>query len=349
MFGINAQRIVRDVEVGRYFENILVSSFFSILFIRAYLRIFGYPLVGVGDVHVAHMLFGGIIMLLAYIPVVSFLNRDIKQISTVVFGIGFGMFIDEVGKFITRDNNYFFQPAIAIVYITFILLFLIFKLIEKKIKVTPNEYAINALDFTKEAILHDFDIQEKKLTLQLIRRSGLDNPILVDLEKNLRATHAKDLQKNNIFIRIRIIFRRVYSWLVQNKLLSKIVVIIFTINTAVSFANLLVNLKYKAGFFEWGEMVATLISAFFVVIGIYFLNIGKRLRGYEFLKLAVFASIFLRQFFIFYREQLSAVIGLSADILLLSMLQYIISQSTLKIKKSKDPLKDLREILYLGK
>jgi len=349
MFGIKVQKIVRDVEVGRYFENILVSSFFSILVIRAYLKIFGYPLVGAGDVHVAHMLFGGIIMLAAYILVISFLNRDMKHISTVIFGIGFGMFIDEVGKFITRDNNYFYQPAIAIVYIFFILLFLIFKLIENKIKVTPNEYAINALDFTKEAILHDFDIQEKKLTLQLIKRSGLNNPILLGLGKNLRATYAKEPGRNNLFIKTRIIFRKIYSWLVQNKLLAKAIVVVFTINTISSFLELTLNLKYKGGFFEWGEMLATMISAFFVIVGIYFLNIGKKVRGYEYLKLAVFTSIFLKQFFVFYRQQLSAVAGLSIDILLLSMLSYIITQANLKIKKSRNPLKDLRDILYFGR
>jgi len=33
-------------------------------------------------------------------------------------------FIDELGKFITSDNNYFFQPTISLIYIVFIIIFL---------------------------------------------------------------------------------------------------------------------------------------------------------------------------------------------------------------------------------
>ncbi len=47
-----------------------------------------------------------------------------KLIGTLLGGAGFGLFIDEVGKFITSDVNYFYKPAIAIIYIVFVVIWL---------------------------------------------------------------------------------------------------------------------------------------------------------------------------------------------------------------------------------
>jgi hypothetical protein len=74
-----------------------------------------------------------------------------------VGGVGFGFFIDELGKFITSDNNYFFQPAAALIYLIFIGLFLVSRALQRRRGLSPREKLSNAIDFIGEAARHDFD------------------------------------------------------------------------------------------------------------------------------------------------------------------------------------------------
>jgi hypothetical protein len=53
-------------------------------------------------------------------------NRRVFSLSAVIAGIGVGLFIDEVGKFITKNNNYFYPAAAPIVYTFFLLSILLF-------------------------------------------------------------------------------------------------------------------------------------------------------------------------------------------------------------------------------
>jgi hypothetical protein len=111
-------------------------------------------------------------MLFAIILLLAYLNRPILQISAVLGGIGFGTFIDELGKFITQDNNYFYQPTPALIYIIFILLFLIFRMFEHNEKLTKKEYLINAFERMEDVVLQDLDIEEKRKTLKTLHQNA---------------------------------------------------------------------------------------------------------------------------------------------------------------------------------
>jgi len=142
---------IRNFAAGPHLDWFLVLAVCTVLGIRFYLRLTGYPQIGGDTLHIAHMLWGGLMMLGALIILLSFLGRGSERLAVLVGGVGFGTFIDEVGKFITQDNDYFFQPTVAIIYVVFILVYLAIRAIHRDRLATHQEYLVNALQELTEA------------------------------------------------------------------------------------------------------------------------------------------------------------------------------------------------------
>ncbi|MFC1956436.1 hypothetical protein ACFLWZ_08000 [Chloroflexota bacterium] len=111
----------RNIYAETLLEDFFVSAVASVLAIRLYLQVTGFPQFGFGPLHITHMVWGGLLMLIALVILLAFLDHRTKVIAEVLGGIGFEAFIDELGKFITRDNDYFFQPTVALIYAIFVL------------------------------------------------------------------------------------------------------------------------------------------------------------------------------------------------------------------------------------
>ena len=151
----------RDLAAGRYLDLFVVGGVSSVLAIRFILRITGYPSLGGARFHIAHMLWGGLLMAIALLLCLSFLGNRTRLWGALIGGVGFGFFIDEIGKFITRDNNYFYQPSIALIYITFVLIYLAFRDLRLRRVISREEYLVNALNDFEEAIINDLQPEER--------------------------------------------------------------------------------------------------------------------------------------------------------------------------------------------
>ncbi len=109
----------------RYLFLTIVSFAVTVMTVRVYLALSGYPKIGGGGLHVAHMLFGGLLLIVAVMVLLLFVGRRALALTAITAGIGVGLFIDEVGKFITETNDYFFAPAAPLIYGAVLLLVLL--------------------------------------------------------------------------------------------------------------------------------------------------------------------------------------------------------------------------------
>ncbi len=145
-------------------EGLVLLSLFSfaltIIGVRLFLEATGYPQVGNGTLHIAHVLWGGLLLFVAVIIVLIWDNPSVMRLTAVLGGIGIGLFIDEVGKFITQSNDYFFPAAAPIIYGFFLLTVLVYLLVRRPDKADPRRAMVHALEQIQDAIYGELDEQE---------------------------------------------------------------------------------------------------------------------------------------------------------------------------------------------
>lgn len=96
---------------------VLIATFAAtVLLVRLYLELTGFPQVGGKTFHLAHALWGGLLLFGAVVLLLIVANRWALWVGAILGGIGIGLFIDEVGKLITRSVDYFYPLAFPIIY-----------------------------------------------------------------------------------------------------------------------------------------------------------------------------------------------------------------------------------------
>lgn len=109
-------------------DTFVLAGVATVLITRGFLYISGFPQIGSDSLHVAHVLWGGAFLSIAFLFLLLG-DKPNKIIAALLGGIGFGLFIDEVGKFITQDNDYFYRPAFTLMYIAFLGIWFLSRLI----------------------------------------------------------------------------------------------------------------------------------------------------------------------------------------------------------------------------
>lgn len=332
---------VRSIDGGVFLERFLVAAVITILIVRLSLQLAGYPKIGGHGLHIAHMLWGGLLMLVTIVLLLSLLGQQVKQFAALTGGIGFGLFLDELGKFITSNNNYLYQPAIAIIYLIFVLLFLCFRAIERRQTFSEEGYLVNALDLMKEALLHDLDEAKRGRAEASLQHCDPKNLIAAALQEVLDRMSVVHAPAPSLARRLVLWLRNLYRRVVEAPWFDRAVVAgfaLYALITGIAFVVTAATYRHLAkselpvSAVGWGSLIATVASDAMIVFGIarLFRSRHAPLGAYRWFQRAVLVSIFVGEFFAFYNEQLTAVLGLAVNLLVLATVDYMIRQERIR-------------------
>ncbi len=332
------QHFIRNLEGQSLLEIFFVTAVASVLGIRFFLALTGYPRVSPGNLHIAHVLLGGILMMIALVIALGYVNKGAYYLAAVLGGFGFGAFIDELGKFITMDNNYFYRPTAALIYITFILLYLGIQAFMHRPNLSEQERLINAMELAKEVVLEDLDHRERRRALNLLKECSPSDPVTRALRELLYATDSIPTPKPDIYTQFKMKCRRFYRNLVRKGWFVKAVISFFLLQSFFALALdsflLYVKLWWRDDlhnvfplltFSDLIGLASATLAASIVIAAIMKMR-KNRLMGYKLFKDAVLVQIFLVQVFLFYKAQFLAFLGLAGNICVLLVLYYMIQQ-----------------------
>jgi len=324
---------VRRADGADLIELLLVVAISTVLIVRLYLAGTGYPQIGGGGFHFAHVLWGGLLMLLAALVFLGLLGRWSLHFGALAAGVGFGLFIDEVGKFVTADVDYFFQPALAIIYVVFVLLALLLVALRRTMRTSPRIALANALALTDEAIADPAAGDARREVLALLEQADQDDPLVGALRARIVAAGLPVTARVGRLERARRAMAEGYRRIALNRWFLRAVVGWFAFAALTS----LVTVIYLAMGEDVGpgaddgpvvhtlQLASSLASAVCVCVAIVRLR-RSRLAAYRWFQRANLISILVTHVFTFYDSQLVAVAGLSVSLLIYVALRYAIAR-----------------------
>ena len=288
--------LVRDTDTGGLLELLMVIAVVTILVNRAFLAATGYPQLSPGDLHIAHMLWGGFLMFSSLVMVLRYWNPSIRRLAALLGGVGFGLFIDELGKFITDNNDYFYKPTIAVIYVIFIAMFLLFRGFAEKSELSSRELNVN-----------------------------------LRLRKDLGDMHDSSSRILKWYDSAKGKFECSFDRLIDAKGLVPTLMIIFVVLSLFQLGmifGLVTHRWFMGGETSGFALIGTFVSGCMVVLGVFALR-RSLVHAFRWFKRAVLVSIFITQIFLFYHSQLAAIGGLAVDLLFYSAIENFLRKHSL--------------------
>jgi hypothetical protein len=328
-------RIVRNVEFAQLFDSFFITAITTILVIRFYLKITGYPQLGSSTLHIAHLLPGSLLMLAAILVLLAAVNRAARNFAAIVAGLGFGLVWDELGKFITKDNNYFFHATPGLIYLTFVILYLIVRYAAQR-RFNQDDYMANVLDLLKDAAIKDLDIREYQHAKQLLAHVSPDHIMYEPTKEMLETVKPSPERQPSLLDQLINDVKKPVLELSRRPSFPKVIT---TIAGLYGLASLTVAVIFFAGaaipdnhqvaaFLKGDESdliggVSALVSALFASWGTYRYRKRQVRRAYNTFEQGLLVNIFIGQVVLFFKSQTVAIIWLAITLVLLVNLELL--------------------------
>jgi len=174
---LGLRRPVRREGAEQFLFLTLISFAGTVMATRVYLELTGYPRIGGGELHIAHALFGGFFLFAAALLPIVLAGRRVYRTAAVLGGIGIGLFIDEVGKFITTQNDYFYPAAAPLIYATFLLAVLVYLRVRRRAQPDPRSLLLTSLQLMEEAVDNDLQGDERDVLRYRLGAAVVEAPL----------------------------------------------------------------------------------------------------------------------------------------------------------------------------
>lgn len=340
---IRLVRIVRNVEFAQLFDTFFITAITTILAVRFYLKVTGYPAIGTSKLHISHLLPGSLLMLASILVLLAAVNRAARGFAAVMAGIGFGLAWDELGKFITKDNNYFFHATPGLIYLTFVILYLIVRYSAQR-RFSQSDYIANVLDLLKDAAIKDLDFREyehaKQLMSHVSPRHSLYGPTKLMLESvkpsPMREPSALDkliqafkwplhtLSRQEYFTRLVINTALIYGFV-------SLAAAIFFLGAAALPDSIHVTSLLQGDESDLLGGLSALIAAALSAAGAHHYINGRRRKAYKYFEQGLLVNIFIGQVVLFFKSQGIALVWLAVTLLLLINLELLSAEKSARV------------------
>ena len=331
---------VRRPRVGTYLLLTLLSFALSVSLTRLFLALTGYPQLGNSVLHISHVLWGGLLLFFAAMLPLILANRWVYRVSAIMAGVGIGLFIDEVGKFITQSYDYFFPPAAPIIYAFFLICVLAYLQIRRPGPRHSRSELYTVMELMEEVLDHDLDFQEhneikKRLGFVIERDENPDlTQLAVDLldyfnddQINLSPTLPDWRQK--ISTRWQFIESKYLS---QQRLRKLLVYGIGILGVSSMIVSVVTMLEFSPSSSSWTDpevywfaalQAVHLICGAVLLYSAYQLRNGHEQRGLRLSNIILLVYLTIINLFLFYYYQFAIIIVATYQfILLLGVLRY---------------------------